>query len=188
MWYGKIEDSVLVYKQRKPGEGLVPVPNDAVCGMIYNEGLDTWSTPDIPISDIKSRAIKSLTSAYDSASKSLIDVYLSEFERLTWHTQVIEASMVNSSGSPGSNPVPFFDAFILANPDFAGEGSTDNENRALLKSVIESNNEQFASAAGNLIGQLSKKRYEIINSSNETEVNAVDMSFDIPSVELEDKF
>lgn len=187
--YGLIDESgVLVQKQPSTGDGFVEIPDDVVCGMVYDSETDQWFDPEFPLSDLKNRKLKELITSYNKSSEDLLDVYLSPFERLTWNTQVYESGLVNPSGSSGSNDVPFFDGFIEANPDFAGEGSTDNENRALLKSVIEANNAVFANAAGNLTGQLSKKRHDILASVDESELNLVDITFVIPSVSVEDKF
>lgn len=156
-------------------------------GMVYDSELESFSNPETPISQIKNNAIISLVSNYNQACSELLDLYTSQFERLTWNTQVFEANLVTVAGSSGANSTPFFDAFVAANPDFAGPGSTTAQNKAALKATIESNNDEFAGAAGDLTGQLSAKRYAIINAADEAAVDAVDLTFTIPTVNLEDK-
>lgn len=188
-YYGLVDESgVLVQRQTTPSDGFVAIPEDVVCGMVYDEIGDIWYDPEIPLSSLKAKTLRDLVTNYNVACEGLMDVYMSPFERLTWNTQVFEADLVNASGSPGSNDVPFFDGFIASNPDFAGPSSTDNENRALLKSVVEANNAVFAGAAGNLTGQLSKKRHDILGAADESELDLVDLTFVIPSISVEDKF
>lgn len=188
MFYGKIENGILVQRQRNPQDGFVEIPSNVVCGMEYDEQSGEWSDPEISLSQAKQNSLSLLLDNYEKAAVSLLEMYQSPFERLTWNTQVFEASLVTAAGSSGSNDTPFFDAFVSENPDFAGVGSTEAQNKALLKQTIESNNSSFASAAGSLTGQLSAKRHAIMSASTNVEVELVDLTFVVPSISVEDKF
>lgn len=61
-WYGKIVDGVLVQKQGKNEAGFIEIPDDAVCGMLYNGSVftnppPTPQTPSYPTSIIMQDAV-----------------------------------------------------------------------------------------------------------------------------------
>ncbi len=181
------ENGVLLQKQPNPASGFIEIPSSAICGMVRDAETGEYSLPPVTLTDAQNRAIVNLMSNYNTVSASLLDLYQSPFERSTWNTQVFEANLVTAAGSSGANDTPFFDAFVAENPDFAGPGSTTNQNKALLKQTIEANNAEFAAAAGSLTGQLSAKRHAIVEAATNVEVEAVDLTFVIPTVSLTDK-
>lgn len=123
----------------------------------------------------KKDALEVLNKNFSECSAQCRGYYDSPEERETWDQQKKEAEEYTS------NPLtvtPFMNAFILANP---------NMTKAQLATTILANAAAMAAAAGDLGGQLSAKRAEVLAAVDEADVNAVDLTFTMPSISLLDK-
>lgn len=146
-----------------------------ISGTCIEDAVVSYIPIAVPLADLKTRALTVLQHNFSAASSECRGYYQCAEERETWDQQKKEAEAYTDDPLADT---PFMDAFAAANP---------NMTKAQLAATILANSPSMATAAGKLGGQLSAKRASILSAVDKDGINAVDLSFSLPSINLTDK-